>query len=311
MLRGMSLKPMGIKGISVAVDTKNGKRYYLVFDTRVRRSAPFGSKEVLERAQLEKYRLDHLLHLGSVPFEVVKRGNEPPDFIVSGAGGDWGVDCAALALEDRRRAESLFNRLVKRLAEHGQRAWDNLAGCIVHLEFISKTKLPPARDDVTLDTEIETDLASIVVDREGLIKFAERVAKEGFPKQWPNDVVIPNLKRARYRIVANFNPQWQPDDQFARSLGFKLILEYPKTIREISAEINRMVSQHDNPATQHLLLSIGGPGIDGFGYPSESMLGKILLDIPSPRVEAIYLNKVTAHVWDTGNLIEIQVERPN
>ena len=31
-------------------------------------------KETLERVQLEKYRLDYLVHLGEVPFEDVRHG---------------------------------------------------------------------------------------------------------------------------------------------------------------------------------------------------------------------------------------------
>jgi len=302
---------MEVKALSLSIKGKDGNRYkHIVFDTRVQRSAPFTSKDALERAQLDKYCHDYALLFGSVPFEVVKRGGEPPDFVVCGTEGEYGVDCAAVALEERRLAESLFGRSVKRLAEHGEHAFENLEGCVVQVEFKSQNKLPPARHDVSLDNEIEEDLASLVIDRDGLTRFVKQVAKEGFPQTWPNDVKIANLERDRYRIVANFHPGWRADDQLAASLGFKLSLQFPITIHEISSEINRMVSKHDNPATQHLILSIGGPGIDGFGYPSESMLGKILLDSPNQHVKAIYLNKVTAHVWETANLIEFPVERP-
>jgi hypothetical protein len=64
--------------------TADGERViYPAFDTPIQIASPFPSKEALERAQLEKYRLDHLLHFGKVPFEEVERGGDPPDFLVS------------------------------------------------------------------------------------------------------------------------------------------------------------------------------------------------------------------------------------
>jgi hypothetical protein len=301
---------MTVNGVFLGTTGENGTRQYqMVFDMRSKIAEPFASKELLERAQLEKYRLDYLLHFGFVPFEAVERGGEPPDFIVKRTGGEWRIDCAALALQSRRLAESLFSRLIRRLAQGGS-AWRNLAGCDVLISFNSPGHLPPAKNDISIDEEIETALTSMVVDHERLAQLSKKIAAEGFPKQWPSDVKIATIKHDSFFIVANPLPAWCPRNQFETSLGFRRSLQYPIVLKEITSEIMRMVSQHDNSATQHLILSIGGPNLEGFSYPAESLLEKILEDSPIQLVEAHYLEQVTAHVWNTGKLIEISVARP-
>jgi len=302
---------MTIDGVFLSGTTENGMPFYqLVFDTPIQISAPFKSKEVLERAQLEKYRRDHLLHFGFVPFEDVKRGNDPPDFIVQRTQGDWRIDCAALALEGRRLAEALFHRLVKRLAERGNSAWSTLAGCDVSVTFQSPKQLPPAKHDASLDVELEAALESIVIDHARLAQFSAEVDRDGWPSQWPSDVSIPQFEHECFSLLANPVPNWRPRDQLSASLGFHLNLQFSVTLHEVSSAVNRMVTQHDNPATQQLLLSIGGPGLNGYCYPAESILGEILRNNPLQQVEAHYIERVTAHVWETGDIIDIPIARP-
>lgn len=302
---------MTIGGASLSGSTEDGTPFcQLVFDTPVQIAAPFASKEVLERAQLGKYRRDHLLHFGFVPFEDVKRGDDPPDFIVQRTQGDWRIDCAALALEGRRLAEDLFNRLVKRIAERGNSAWSTIAACDVSVTFKSPKQLPPAKHDASLDAEIEAALASIVVDRARLAQFSAEVDRDGWPSQWPSDVRIPQFEHEHFFLLANPVPNWRPRDRLSASLGFHLNLQFSVMLHEVSSEVNRMVTQHDNPATQQLLLSIGGPGLNGYCYPAESMLGEMLRNNPLRQVEAHYIEQVTAHIWETGDIIDIPVSRP-
>jgi hypothetical protein len=283
-----------------------------VFDTPKQISAPFKSKEALESAQLEKYRRDHLVYFGFVPFEEVKRGNDPPDFIVKGTQGDLTIDCTALALEGRRRAEALFNRLVERLVNRGSSGWKNLASCNVSVTFNEASQLPPRKHDSSVDVEIEAGLASIVVNHARLAQFSAEVRRDGFPSEWPSDVKIPQFRHERFSLVVNPVANWQPRDQLSASLGFHLNLQYAVavTLHNFSSELNRVVTQHDNPATQQLLLSIGGPGLNGYFYPAESMLGELLRNNPLQQVEARYIERVTAHIWETGDIIDIPIARP-
>jgi hypothetical protein len=229
---------MTISGIFLSGTTEEGVPYYQqVFDTRVQIAVPFVSKEALERAQLEKYRLDHLLHFGSIPFENVERGGEPPDFIVQQNQVDWKIDCAALALQSRRHAEALFNRLTQRLAERESGAWTNLASCEAFIQFNSSTQLPPSKNDTSLDAEIETALASIIINHERLAQFSAEVAQNGFPSQWPSDVIIPTFQHEHFLLVVNSVSNWQPRDQLSEKLGFYLNLQYPIALHEVLSEV--------------------------------------------------------------------------
>jgi hypothetical protein len=110
----------------------------------------------------------------------------------------------------------------------------------------------------------------------------------------------------------NSVPDWQPIDPLSANLGFNLHIQYQILITplEVSSEVARMVKQHDNPETQELLLSIGSPTIDGYRYPAEDILGMMLKEHPIQQIEAHHLERVTAQIWATGELIDIPVVRP-
>src|SRR4051794_27222194 len=104
-------------------------------DTPIQIAAQFPSKEALERAQLEKYRLDYLLRFGSIPFEDVSRGDDPPDFLVIRNGSPYGIDCAALTVQRKRTAEALFSKLINKVAGGDITSLHHLAGTEVMIWF--------------------------------------------------------------------------------------------------------------------------------------------------------------------------------
>jgi hypothetical protein len=54
------------------------------------------SKAELELIHLQRFRIDHLAALGTVPFGNVQEGSNPPDFVVVTADGPVNLDCAAI-----------------------------------------------------------------------------------------------------------------------------------------------------------------------------------------------------------------------
>lgn len=66
--------------------TQNGERVLIVTAENPERVPGFDgevSKDVLERFHLECYRADHVLQFGKPPFQLVERGEDPPDFRVT------------------------------------------------------------------------------------------------------------------------------------------------------------------------------------------------------------------------------------
>jgi hypothetical protein len=150
-------------------------------DTATRVTPPLPSKEVLERVQLERYRFDWLVRTGSVPFEDVRRGGNPPDFEVR-RGDSWRrLDCAALAVEEKRKAEARFTKFVRRLAA-ADRSFAHLADTHVTLWFGHSSRLPPGARDESLDAEVADALARFRVYREAIATMNREIAAHGFPE---------------------------------------------------------------------------------------------------------------------------------
>ena len=148
----------------------NDQQVYLpFFDTPTRILPPLPSKEVLERVQLEQYRLDYLVRTESVPFEDVRRGADPPDFELNFAESWRRLDCVALTVEQKRLAEALFTKLIEKVAAAGEdRSLKHLAGTQVGMWFSHGSQLPPRATGYSTVAEIVDSLEQVDVDREGI-----------------------------------------------------------------------------------------------------------------------------------------------
>jgi hypothetical protein len=293
--------------------TADGERViYPAFDTPIQIASPFPSKEALERAQLEKYRLDHLLHFGKVPFEEVERGGDPPDFLVRRDGTPHRIDCAALALQEKRKAENLFSKLVHKVAANDTASLRHLAATEIKIWFSPDTSdigpgLPHrAADNSAVQRLVET-LQNFELDRQRAAEIAADIAAHGFPQTFPEEVAPVQKEGFGFHVVPVDN--WQPRDPLTARLGFSVSLQYALEIRErgVHAEIQRLVSAHDNGKIDQLLLVISGPNLDGIRFPAEHYLGLWLGEDPVEPVSARYIGQVTAHAWFDGGLFDIPV----
>ena len=64
-----------------------------------------------------------------------------------------------------------------------------------------------------------------------------------------------------------------------------------------------------NAEIEHLLITVGGPDIDGIRYPGEEILGAFVAEGPSLTIEAEHLRSVTMHLWSAAQVIEVEVSR--
>ncbi len=78
---------------------------------------------------------------------------------------------------------------------------------------------------------------------------------------------------------------------------------------ELHGEAQRIVTAHDKPEIEHLLITVGGPDIDGIRYPGEEILGAFVAEGPSLTIEAEHLRSVTMHLWSAAEVIEVEVSR--
>jgi hypothetical protein len=284
---------------------ENEEELRVVFDFPVRVSTSLPSKELMERVQLEKFRLDYLLRFGALPFDNVRRGQEPPDFVVESDGHPLGLDCAALALGSRRRADAMFTAFMARLAESTDKPFPNLQACDVVLWFRHGRSAPPGRADEAAIGEVVDTLERIEVDRAKIADFAAEVAKNGFPAQFPQG--MPIVDKGWFGLQVTPVPGWQARSPIATQLGFNPILHFSVRVDEVHEEIRRLVQSHDNPRTEHLVLSAGPPNRDGMCFRAESFADLVLRERPLKAVPTSHIRRISVHIWITGEIFDIPV----
>jgi hypothetical protein len=291
---------------------QNGEWIQLGYSWPQRVAVPFPSKEVLERAQLEKFRLDHLLQLGRLPFDQVERGSDPPDFIVKTDAGPVALDCAALTIGAQRHADLVVNAIVDRVAKQGGGRFQHLVGCDVFFSFLKG--LPSRQDDEAVQQVVEK-LEGIEVDRVKIAQFAAEVAKHGFPEQFPPDLGIgggPIAARgdAEGVLIVHVVPQggFRPTSPLAERLGFNPYLNYSFPVASVHDQVRRLVEGHDNAATEHLLLVAAAPNLAGLCFPAEaSFAAPLFPNRPQAPLQVRYLRRVTLHIWTTCQIVELPI----
>jgi hypothetical protein len=268
---------------------------------------PFGGRRLtkpeLERAHLEKYRLDVLTATGVLPFDTVMQGGDPPDFVVATPAGAEGVECAALALQQRRHAYALFERFRTRLLDAArQEPFTHLADCVAAIWFGNGNKLPPPANDETAVDQLVAMLRAAQVDRAAIAEFNAQVAQEGLPETLPLGSGAVPIFEAGDAGGANITPLDPNSLQgpFPEATGFDLRLQMTVTVTssDVQTELERLVTNHDQPGVDRLLISIGAPNRDGLLFPGEPL---VFEQLPPPApVETRHIRVVTMHGFTTG-----------
>jgi hypothetical protein len=172
-------------------------------------------------------------------------------------------------------------------------------------------ELPPKRMDDTVITPLLDALAAATVDRNATVAFAAEVASKGFPATLPPIVSEGKIDDGRAGFVANIvcDPE-QANQQFG-ALGFGLQLHLPNlvTLTEMRSELQRIVSSHDRPEIEYLLVTAGGPDREGIRYPAEELFAALLMQDQDCVVSAVHVRCVTLHLWSAAEVRQIDVER--
>ena len=114
-----------------------------------------GRKAEVEALHAERFRVDHRARLGRSPFASIAYGPDPPDLVATTAdGARLGLECTALADQDRRRALGRLAALRKRLLASPSSRFCHLRGHQLHVWFgddaaAGAPALPHRRGDAT------------------------------------------------------------------------------------------------------------------------------------------------------------------
>lgn len=216
------------------------------------------------------------------------------------------MDCVVFADHDRRLGFKLMQRLRARLVEHaGQRDFSGVAGCVISIWFGAQLRhLPPKNWDDSLINPLLDEIADCRVDREGIARLIAEVAERGFPQTRPPVVATASLPNDVAGFVANAVAAPHSSAQFSTGLGFEVDLARQNDLTEsvVRAHLDRLVTSHDKPQIQHLLITAGGPDVEGFRYPGEELAAGFLAQLPDLSVKAKSLQKVTLHFWSARQI---------
>lgn len=256
------------------------------------------SKSLLERMQLEKFRYDYLMRHRSMPCEAPREGGDPPDFLVLIDGVETRLDLAALTIPRRREQHKMFSALVTDgwlgAPQPAHAGLDicisfNLPGSEFHV---------PSRRDKELIRDAAAAIRNLAPDRAAYERYMAEHAQSGLPAALPLDLIRWDDPAGRFGLSWNFTQQPAPN----------LRLNLSTTIGHdaVAQEVQRVVTKHDKPEIEVLLLSLGSPDQDGYRYTTEEFMDSLL----PAEVSADYLTAIHVHVWGSGATSTIAV-RPS
>lgn len=268
-------------------------------------------KGVMERIHLERFRSDYLNATGDLPFDRVTAGSDPPDFVVDTDDGTEGIDCTVLAIEDRRRAYSLFAHLRARLLELADDTnLDHLRDSVVRVWFGPGNELPPKRSDINAVEALVETLRSAELNRERITGVSREISQEGFPQRFPEGgaaIFWTPDGQAGFQIVPVNSGEL--GGEFAEQTGFACELSMSTEVREsqVREEYRRLVEQHDQTGTDHLLITLGAPDRSGVRYPAEEQLLSLITEDVVTVDRTNHIRTVTLHAWGSGTIGQIGV----
>jgi hypothetical protein len=230
---------------------------------------PFPQRE-LELIHLRRFSTDHLLGTGLLPFGGIGDGTDPPDFVVGASDGPANLDCTALTLPERREVIALFTEVRRRIVALPHPQLAHLAGYTVYLWFREEDRQvrPFRRNDPAAANELMQALAAYRPDPRQL----QVDGGKGLPAQAPELGAVTTLAGATFYAIPFTNAV--PGTGFYGWTGFELGLAHTTWHDPERAwgEISRLVTAHDKPDVDWLLISVGAPNRHGqvWGSPDSS-----------------------------------------
>ncbi len=261
----------------------------------------------LEWLCLQRYRTDHTLANGTVPFFDVAKGGDPPDAVITTESGPVGVECTGLTIGARRGAHGLFRHIRRTIASQPPAAFAALSGHMVYMWFNESDSVltrPHRQNDEAAAKELVEALASYCPQAENLW-----VPEGSGPPQQ-----APDLKMHKTSAGASFycTPivTAAPSTVLFTTAGFEVSLAFTTTHvadKEWAALWER-VKVKDREGSDWLLISAGAPDQHGNLYPAEEALADLLLANPSKLDPLTHLSRVTIHSWGSGKAVDIWPE---
>jgi hypothetical protein len=242
-----------------------------------------------------RYSCDQALATGQHAFSDIQPGDDPPDTIAQTAAGRIGVESTALTIQGRREAHGLFMKLRQRLQASEPAAFAKLVGHLVYVWFedpgVPGIALPHKRSDESALEALAAALAEYEPQTQQLW-----VPSGPLPQQAPDLPLAGTSAGAKFYAVPFMSAA--PSSMLFSLAGFELGLALTTflTAEEAWNEIERLVTEHDQPGVDLLLVTAGGPDANGNVFPVEEAVIDFIAAHPgrfSSRPD--HINSVVMH----------------
>jgi hypothetical protein len=273
-------------GPSLAFNTgtdANGDRAAIIVidrpeDYRFRRP-----KETVEEHHLQRFATDWQQGRGDRFFDIYTRGGDPPDFAIEASGERRGLDITQLLLQDQVARQAAFRQIKSALTLEGPRQFRHLLGLIAYVGLT-----PDAQRDVV-----------------GVAEACIAALKTLEPK-WRRDPSDPESGWSGTSFVEGTITTGRvvhpPRGSFYGLMGFDLALTAPRLVTRDEAwdVLQRLVTKHDVPGVDELLIPITAPVADGHVYFSDAVLARFAFEKArddASVLQANYVQRVFLHGW--------------
>jgi hypothetical protein len=244
-------------------------------------------KAVAEEHHVDRFIADYRRGVGSDPFEHARRGPDPPDFIVTAEGTEIGLDVTHLVLRERVEAHEGLQELRQAAQMRGPNAFRRLQGHVVYVALASRDYHWKPMIEKTLDA-IET------LDPRPRPKGMWDPDRPGEPRK------LATIGDSEGRVSAGVLQEIAPSPFYGR-MGFELIQCQPTVLYSDDAwrRFQRLVSDHDKPGIDWLLITAGAPVGSGYAFPSDIVTALLVFEQASAgkALEADHIQKVYVHAW--------------
>jgi hypothetical protein len=226
--------------------------------------------------------------------------SDPPDLVMQTTSGDRvGVDMTSLVDGLRRRLEANANELLSGLYLRMPDC-PRLDGWSIQISQPDSDARPPK----LLDREIVSELLPALLameprDHQVVLSFPLPDHLSVTPLRLPSGI----------EVLAYPGSSGQPRGGGSR---FDLRYTHPNRVTAVQAadELVRIVTEHDKPSVQELVVTIGGPSRSGLVHPADWMFLDLVKDQPTQHSREEhhpwrYLRKVRVHDWRTGEIVDL------
>jgi hypothetical protein len=238
----------------------------------------------VERAIQELRDVEGALQAGlalAVPDGSLRRGpdpNEPPDLLFRNRGKEWRLETAQIHMPATKGRNEVsrwmeFSRTTDRMISAAGRLKGKLRAHSGHVVYVGFGR----GQQVTASASPRRDVDDFV-DFLANLHPPRIILPGGIPRQAPPNHVV-RSDDGRFAVT------WMPGSTgslFERMLGFELGLMHTTQVTraQLREEIGRVITDHDDSRNDLLVLVIGAPTVDGWTFPSASLLAKMAFEDP-------------------------------